>query len=58
MTQSVNLNVKGIVYETGTTEILVVTNRQWAARIRNKKFKQSIISQSNLATLTIKIKTK
>lgn len=58
MTHSVNLSVKGIVYETGNTEIAVVTPRQWAGRLRNKKYKKTIVTISNLATLTIKIKTK
>lgn len=58
MTHSVNLTIKGIVYENGSTEIAVVNPRQWSARMRNKKYKNSIISSSNLATLTIKIKTK
>lgn len=58
MTHNVNLTVKGIVYENGNTEIAVVTPIQWAGRLRKKGYKKSIITTSNLATLTIKIKTK
>lgn len=58
MTQTVNLSIKGIVYENGSTEIAVVTPRQWSQRMRNKKFKNSIVTKSELATINIKIKTK
>lgn len=58
MTHTVNLLVKGIVYEKGETEIYIGSIRQWAAKMRNKKYKNSIITQSNLASIHIKIKTK
>lgn len=57
-TQTINLNVIGLVYDNGTTEILVVTPRQWKAKLRNKKYKQSIINKSQLTSIHIKIKTK
>lgn len=58
MTQTVNLTMYGIVYESGNTEIAVVTPRQWAQKMRNKKYKKSIINKSELASIHIKIKTK
>lgn len=56
--QTINLTMLGIVYENGNTEIAVVTPRQWAQRMRNKKFKKTIITKSELASIHIKIKTK
>jgi len=58
MTQTINLNLKGIVYNDGTTEIECYTNRQWAAKKISKKFKQSTVTVTNLASIHIKIKTK
>lgn len=58
MTHTINLEVKGLVYENGTTEILVTTPRQWSQKMRNKKYKNTIITKSELASIHIKIKTK
>lgn len=57
MNQTITLHVKEIVYETGKTEIAVVTPQQWAGRLRRKGFKKSLVVKKNLATFTIKIKT-
>lgn len=58
MTQTLNLDVLGLVYENGTSEILVVTPRQWLKKWANKKWKQTVITKSKLASIHLKIKTK
>lgn len=57
-TQTIKLTVKSILYENKDEEIAVLTPQQWAGRLRRKGYKKSIISKKDLATLTIKIKTK
>lgn len=58
MVQNTKIIIKEITYETGKSEILAVTPQQWAGRIRRKGYKKTILSNKNLATLEIKIKTK
>lgn len=57
MTQTTTFHVKQITYETGNTEITILSPAQWAGRLRRKGYKKTIISKKELATLTIKIKT-
>ena len=58
MTSTITLIVKEITNDKGNTEITVLTPKQWAGRLRRKGYKKTIISKKDLATLTIKIKTK
>ena len=58
MTSTITLIVKEITNDKGNTEITVLTPKQWAGRLRRKGYKKTIISKRDLATLTIKIKTK
>lgn len=58
MIQTITLQVKQIVYETGKDETIIVTPQQWAGRLRRKGYKKTIITNKQLAFITIKIKTK
>ena len=58
MTQTITIQIKDIVYENGKTELAVVTPQQWAGRLRRKGYKKTILTQKEVALLTIKIKTK
>jgi len=58
MTQSIKLQVKEITYDKGNTEICVLTPQQWAGRLRRKGYKKTILVKKELASITIKIKTK
>lgn len=58
MVQTINITVKEITYETGKSETIAITPQQWAGRLRRKGYKKSILSKKELASLTIKIKTK
>lgn len=58
MTNTLTFHVKQIIYETGKDETIIVTPAQWAGRLRRKGYKKTIITKKELATLTIKIKTK
>lgn len=58
MVQTITIMVKEITYETGKSEIIATTPQQWSGRLRRKGYKKSILSKKELASLTIKIKTK
>lgn len=58
MTNTITLQVKEITYENGHTEIAVITPQQWAGRLRRKGYKKTILVKKQLASITIKIKTK
>lgn len=58
MTNTITLSVKEIVYENGNTIIEIVTPKQWAGRMRRKGYRKTIITKRELASLTIKVKTK
>lgn len=58
MVQTISITVKEITYETGKSEVVALTPQQWAGRLRRKGYKKTILAKKELASLTIKIKTK
>lgn len=58
MTKTITILVQDIMYNTGDREVIAVTPQQWAGKLRTKGFKKKILQKQEVATLTIKIKTK
>lgn len=58
MTKEIKLIVLDLMYDNGNSEVIAVTPKQWAGRLRRKDYRKTIISKKVQASVSIKIKTK
>lgn len=58
MTKTITIKVHNILNDKGEAQLIVCNEKEWAGMKRRHNFKKEVIVHKELASITIKIKTK